>query len=103
MPIDFEIQQGLRFVFTNLPNLIYICGKRHIFIIMFPKGLRCMVCNPYNGNICDGEEEGSSFQCPAESICSTSTCVIYGETQTIKQCVPNNSTQNLECQHNVRK
>ena len=23
MPIDFEIQQGLRFVFTNLPNLIY--------------------------------------------------------------------------------
>ena len=24
MPIDFEIQQGLRFVFTNLPNLIKI-------------------------------------------------------------------------------
>ena len=23
MPIDFEIQQGLRFVFTNLPNLMY--------------------------------------------------------------------------------
>ena len=24
MPIDFEIQQGLHFVFTNLPNLAYI-------------------------------------------------------------------------------
>ena len=70
---------------------------------MFSKGLRCITCNPYNGNICESEQDGSSFKCPAESICSTSTCNIYGETQTIKQCVPNNSTQNLECQHNVRK
>ena len=23
MPIDFEIQQGLPFVFTNLPNLVF--------------------------------------------------------------------------------
>ena len=84
-------------------NATYLCSKIISTLIIFSKGLRCMVCNPYNGNICDGEEEGSSFQCPAESICSTTTCIIYGETQTIKQCVPNNSTQNLDCQHNVRK
>ena len=33
MPIDFEIQQGLRFVFTNLPNLV--ASPVHSFIFLF--------------------------------------------------------------------
>ena len=35
MPIDFEIQQGLRFVFTNLPNLLYIPSTLNADLIMF--------------------------------------------------------------------
>ena len=28
MPIDFEIQQGLSYVFTNLPNLLHVYSGR---------------------------------------------------------------------------
>jgi len=64
-----------------------------------PKDLKCKICNPDNGYICDGEEEGNSMQCPIGSICSTYTCTFDGVTQTIKQCTPYNSIPNLDCQH----
>ena len=48
MPIDFEIQQGLHFVFTNLPNLDYLCvisvepcSKDYPIAIFMGKSLSC--------------------------------------------------------------
>ena len=53
MPIDFEIQQGLPFVFTNLPNLAWMTFKKAEMAKILRNGPSMIETNPLNHNWSD--------------------------------------------------